>query len=288
MRRAAACRGRRSRARTRAEAEAVGHVAQADADVEHRRMRPRGHLAPAFDRHPLARNGALLHDERDELASGPSSLIRRSVPPPVKSVSSAHAQPRPAAIASVSGRDFVSVQRVAHLEPKRVARPEAARRRPRARVSRPRAPRCRLPRNRARRLARRCSRFADHRLTPSSRTRPWLVTSSIGKRQGSRTSPTGSARHIGGKGIATAALAQFLTKIETRPVFAHVAKHNFASIRVLQKCGFQLAREDMSPPMMAKNLLWSCAQIVAPRPPINPQRPNHAMERTADRCALSL
>src|SRR2546423_1204535 len=34
-------------------------------------------------------------------------------------------------------------------------------------------------------------------------------------------------------------------------------------------------------PMMAKNLLWSCAQIVAPRPPINPQRPNHAMERTS-------
>src|SRR5438046_8015848 len=35
--------------------------------------------------------------------------------------------------------------------------------------------------------------------------------------------------------------------------------------------------------MMAKNLLWSCAQIVAPRLPINPLRPNHAMERTADR-----
>jgi RimJ/RimL family protein N-acetyltransferase len=47
-----------------------------------------------------------------------------------------------------------------------------------------------------------------------------------------------------GKGIASAALAQFLTKIEARPVYAHVAKHNFASIRVLQKCGFQLARED--------------------------------------------
>src|SRR5438128_11501113 len=40
-----------------------------------------------------------------------------------------------------------------------------------------------------------------------------------------------------GKGIASAALAQFLTKIEARPVYAHVAKHNFASIRVLQKCG---------------------------------------------------
>src|SRR5436190_23073483 len=39
-------------------------------------------------------------------------------------------------------------------------------------------------------------------------------------------------------------------------------------------------------PMMAKNLLWSCAQTVAPRPPINPPRPNHAMERTADRRTL--
>src|SRR5437660_12421049 len=38
--------------------------------------------------------------------------------------------------------------------------------------------------------------------------------------------------------------------------------------------------------IMAKNLLWSCAQSVALRPPINPQRPNHAMERTADRRAL--
>src|SRR3989442_6737819 len=26
--------------------------------------------------------------------------------------------------------------------------------------------------------------------------------------------------------------------------------------------------------MMAKNLLWSCAQIVAPRPPTNTRRPN--------------
>ena len=47
-----------------------------------------------------------------------------------------------------------------------------------------------------------------------------------------------------GKGIASAALAQFLTKIKTRPVYAHVAKQNFASIRVLQKCGFRLAGEE--------------------------------------------
>jgi len=36
--------------------------------------------------------------------------------------------------------------------------------------------------------------------------------------------------------------------------------------------------------MMTKNLLWSCAQIVAPRPPINRQRANQtAMEPTARR-----
>ena len=49
-----------------------------------------------------------------------------------------------------------------------------------------------------------------------------------------------------GKGIANAAVAQFLSKIETRPVYAHVAKHNIASIRVLQKCGFQHIRDHVS------------------------------------------
>jgi RimJ/RimL family protein N-acetyltransferase len=47
-----------------------------------------------------------------------------------------------------------------------------------------------------------------------------------------------------GKGIASAALAQFLPKIKVRPVYARVAKHNLASIRVLQKCGFQITGED--------------------------------------------
>ncbi len=49
-----------------------------------------------------------------------------------------------------------------------------------------------------------------------------------------------------GKGIASAAVAQFLTGITARPVYAHVVRHNVASIRVLQKCGFQLAREQKS------------------------------------------
>jgi len=47
-----------------------------------------------------------------------------------------------------------------------------------------------------------------------------------------------------GKGIATRALAEFLKDIETRPLYAHVAKHNIASRRVLEKCGFTISGED--------------------------------------------
>ena len=47
-----------------------------------------------------------------------------------------------------------------------------------------------------------------------------------------------------GKGIATQALEEFLKTIETRPLYAHVAKHNIGSRRVLEKCGFTITRED--------------------------------------------
>ena len=47
-----------------------------------------------------------------------------------------------------------------------------------------------------------------------------------------------------GKGIASQALTQFLDIIQTRPLYAHVAKHNIASRRVLEKCGFKVAAED--------------------------------------------
>jgi RimJ/RimL family protein N-acetyltransferase len=47
-----------------------------------------------------------------------------------------------------------------------------------------------------------------------------------------------------GKGIATRALKEFLKMIETRPLYAHVAKHNIGSRRVLEKCGFAIAGED--------------------------------------------
>jgi RimJ/RimL family protein N-acetyltransferase len=41
-----------------------------------------------------------------------------------------------------------------------------------------------------------------------------------------------------GRGVATAALSAFLQLEQIRPLYAGVAKHNAASIRVLEKCGF--------------------------------------------------
>ncbi len=59
-------------------------------------------------------------------------------------------------------------------------------------------------------------------------------------------------RHVGywigkehwGKGVATRALAAFLHLMTERPLHAHVAKHNVRSIRVLEKCGFTVEREE--------------------------------------------
>jgi RimJ/RimL family protein N-acetyltransferase len=47
-----------------------------------------------------------------------------------------------------------------------------------------------------------------------------------------------------GRGIASAALAQFLGQVKIRPLYARVAKNNVASIRVLQKYGFAISGED--------------------------------------------
>ena len=47
-----------------------------------------------------------------------------------------------------------------------------------------------------------------------------------------------------GLGIATIALAEFLFLQNARPLYAHVAKHNKASLRVLEKCGFTITGED--------------------------------------------
>lgn len=47
-----------------------------------------------------------------------------------------------------------------------------------------------------------------------------------------------------GRGIATRALIAFLEMMRSRPLYGHVALHNTASLRVLQKCGFVIIGEE--------------------------------------------
>ena len=51
-------------------------------------------------------------------------------------------------------------------------------------------------------------------------------------------------REYWGKGIATTALAKFLREVKVRPLYARAAKDNVASLRVMEKCGFIVVRED--------------------------------------------
>jgi len=47
-----------------------------------------------------------------------------------------------------------------------------------------------------------------------------------------------------GKGIATQALEEYVRIVKTRPLMAHVARHNVGARRVLEKCGFTVIGED--------------------------------------------
>ena len=47
-------------------------------------------------------------------------------------------------------------------------------------------------------------------------------------------------REYWGKGIATTALAEFLTDEKVRPLYARAVKDNVASLRVLEKCDFTI------------------------------------------------
>jgi RimJ/RimL family protein N-acetyltransferase len=57
-----------------------------------------------------------------------------------------------------------------------------------------------------------------------------------------------------GKGIATKALEAFLDVVRERPLYAHAAKHNIGSRRVLEKCGFTIVGEDMVPNRTAEGI----------------------------------
>jgi RimJ/RimL family protein N-acetyltransferase len=85
---------------------------------------------------------------------------------------------------------------------------------------------------------------------PAAITQTILVNGQVAGNIGSW--PQGGVRLVGywigkehwGKGVATRALAAFLHVVTERPLFAHVASHNVGSIRVLEKCGFRLEREE--------------------------------------------
>jgi len=64
------------------------------------------------------------------------------------------------------------------------------------------------------------------------------------ERSGEREVGYWIGKEFWGKGIATQALAEFLDYVKMRPLYAHVAKHNIASRRVLEKCGFTITGED--------------------------------------------
>ncbi|HEY1012625.1 MAG TPA: GNAT family N-acetyltransferase [Herpetosiphonaceae bacterium] len=51
-------------------------------------------------------------------------------------------------------------------------------------------------------------------------------------------------REFWGRGVASAALAQFLALAPIRPLYARAAKDHAATLRVLEKCGFAIAGED--------------------------------------------
>jgi RimJ/RimL family protein N-acetyltransferase len=51
-------------------------------------------------------------------------------------------------------------------------------------------------------------------------------------------------REYWGRGIATLALSILLRELNMRPLYAHVVRHNIASRRVLQKCGFTVSGAD--------------------------------------------
>jgi RimJ/RimL family protein N-acetyltransferase len=51
-------------------------------------------------------------------------------------------------------------------------------------------------------------------------------------------------RQYWGSGFGTTALGLFLSDMTDRPLHARAAKDNFGSIRILEKCGFQLVGEE--------------------------------------------
>ena len=90
-------------------------------------MRSRRHLAATGNGHPLARNGLLLHDERDELPLGSTRLDLAELVRTRELLVQRAAPSERSGDGIRVGRDVVAVQWVRDLETERVARTEPAR-----------------------------------------------------------------------------------------------------------------------------------------------------------------
>ena len=66
-----------------------------------------------------------------------------------------------------------------------------------------------------------------------------------------------------GQGVATRALEILLTEVSVRPLHARVAVANVASLRVLQKCGFDIVGYQHSP---ADDLFLECEEAILKLP----------------------
>lgn len=90
---------------------------------------------------------------------------------------------------------------------------------------------------------------------PAAVSRTVLADSQVAGNVGAWTDPASHDRFIcywigrefWGRGIASAALSQFLGFESQRPLHARVAKHNAGSIRVLEKSGFIRTGEETFP-----------------------------------------
>lgn len=65
------------------------------------------------------------------------------------------------------------------------------------------------------------------------------------KEEGQRKVGYWLGQEFWGQGVGSQALALFLEEVAERPLFADVAKHNIASTRILQKCGFVVIDEEV-------------------------------------------
>ena len=88
--------------------------------------------------------------------------------------------------------------------------------------------------------------LADETLTQKTIVFEGQVAGNVGswEQDGRRLVGYWLGKEFWGKGLATKALAELVRELDTRPLYAYVAKTNVGSIRVLEKCGFVRSEED--------------------------------------------